>query len=139
MFKLAALAPRSCAAADNFRVTSPSAATAAVNLRHATVDDLIDSLCGKSDAEIRAQLSKLEKRLHEVIVSKRERYLLLRECVVYWYSIPLHRDTPAVIGTQFRERDLLFIVTQFSNLHTAHLMLLLIVSKGAKNRFICGG
>jgi hypothetical protein len=85
MFKLAALAPRSCAAADNFRVTSPSAATAAVNLRHATVDDLIDSLCGKSDAEIRAQLSKLEKRLHEVIVSKRERHLLLRECVVYWY------------------------------------------------------
>ena len=76
--------------ADNFRVTSPSAATAAVNLRHATVDDLIDSLCGKSDAEIRAQLSKLEKRLHEVLVSKRERDLLF-------------------IGTQFRKRDLMFI------------------------------
>jgi hypothetical protein len=48
-------------------------------------------------------------------------------------------DTPAVIGTQFRERDLLFIDTKFSNLHTAYLMLLLIVSKGAKNRIICGG
>eukprot|EP00277_Geminigera_cryophila_P028953 CAMPEP_0179485838 /NCGR_PEP_ID=MMETSP0799-20121207/62318_1 /TAXON_ID=46947 /ORGANISM="Geminigera cryophila, Strain CCMP2564" /LENGTH=269 /DNA_ID=CAMNT_0021300349 /DNA_START=32 /DNA_END=839 /DNA_ORIENTATION=+ len=45
---------------------SPSAAAAAMTLRHASVDDLIDSLCGKSDSEIRLQLSKLEKRLSEV-------------------------------------------------------------------------
>jgi len=45
---------------------SPSAAAAAMTLRHASVDDVIDSLCGKSDSEIRLQLSKLERRLSEV-------------------------------------------------------------------------
>ena len=44
---------------------SPKAATA-LSLQRVSVDDLIDSLCGKSDAEIRQQLSKLEKRLNEV-------------------------------------------------------------------------
>lgn len=44
---------------------SPKAANA-LSLQRVSVDDLIDSLCGKSDAEIRQQLSKLEKRLNEV-------------------------------------------------------------------------
>jgi hypothetical protein len=37
-------------------------------LQKMSVEDLIDSLCGKSDAEIRLQLSKLEKRLAEVLI-----------------------------------------------------------------------
>ena len=48
------------------KAKSPTAAQTASTLRMASVDDLIDSLCGKSDVEIRAQLSKLEKRIYEV-------------------------------------------------------------------------
>jgi hypothetical protein len=68
------------------------------------VDDLIDSLCGKSDAEIRAQLSKLEKRLHEVIVSKlRERDLRTikgssSSCVCAVWVVSLVTSTPLIVS-----------------------------------------